>query len=198
MKAIYAVAVLCAVGAASPGLAQTPNVMGTASLGYTHTSEKDVGEDEIALNNSLVTGRAGARFGGYVGLEGELSFGLSGNKDVFDFDGVTGSNTAKIKNGLAGFVLGAVPLSANANLLARIGYGRIKNELRVRGFAAAGFPDEDLDFKHNFVAYGVGGEFFFYRSTGIRGDFTIYDIKNDPETSQGNLHAFTISLVQRF
>ena len=112
-----------------------------------------------------VTGRLGARFGGFLGVEGEYSYGV-------DSDHSNGFKTSA-ENQYAGYGVAYLPLRRDFDLFARVGYGsqdlRVADEaadlLRLKGSAAG-------------VNYGAGAQWFFLRHDGVRFDYTRYDPSN--------------------
>ena len=71
MKILFTTAAAAAaLLAAAPALADPPAVSGYGTLGYT-----DFNGD--SANLGAITGRLGARWGRYVGVEGELSGGVT-------------------------------------------------------------------------------------------------------------------------
>ena len=141
---------------AAPASAQTAsNVSWYGNLGYTDFAPN-------GGNVSAITGRLGARFGQYFGVEGELSTGL-GNTHV---DGAS----LHLQNQEAIYGVGFLPVAPNADLFARIGYGGADYKV----------SDNGSDFHGNLQSwnFGVGGQYFFDHANGIRVDYTREDATN--------------------
>jgi hypothetical protein len=159
---------------ATPAFAQsTPGVYG--SIGYS-----SVQADDIDLG--AVTGRIGTRLTPFIGIEGEASIGV--NDD--EIDGFTPAATVELEHDLAAYVTGTVPVSPNLELFARVGYGTTSIEADVAGFTAS----EDGES----VNYGVGANYFFDGSNGVRGDWTRRDFQDDG----GDADVWSLSYVRRF
>ncbi len=141
MKSFVAMAVVAAVSAAAaPAFAS--NLYG--SLGYTDTkiSSFEVGSAELRL---------GARLTPNIALEAQADFG------------VTSDGGAKLDSGVSGYVVGLWPILSNADLLARVGYG--KSTLK----STSSFISQSLDSWN----YGVGAQYFFGGGKdGMRLDYT--------------------------
>ena len=91
----------------------------------------------------------GYRFIPYVGVEGELSAGVG--DDHIDLGGVrTGVH---VNDQYAGYAVGFLPVTPNADLLARIGYGATDLNLSQPGRS---FHDSVTSWNA-----GVGGQYFF-------------------------------------
>lgn len=148
------------------------------TLGYTFENR------DIRLSPTVgsVTGRLGARFGPFLGIEGEYSYGL-------DDDRTRGFKTST-ENQYAGYGVAYLPLRRDFDLFARIGYGaqdlRVANEaeelLRLKGTAAG-------------VNYGAGAQWFFRRQDGVRFDYTRYD-PSDRRVSTADTYG--VSYIHRF
>lgn len=114
-----------------------------------------------------ITGRIGGRFGRYVGVEGELSAGLS-----TDHKTVAG-NSVGVKQTLAGaaYGVGFLPLGTNFDLLGRVGYGASRFNVEPAGLANYRATEHG-------VRYGVGAQYFFDGANGVRADWTRHDLGN--------------------
>ncbi|HVY88648.1 MAG TPA: porin family protein [Hyphomonadaceae bacterium] len=95
-----------------------------------------------------ITGRVGADFGKYWGIEGEGSFGVK--KD----------SGTKLDSELGAFVVGKLPISDSFDIFARAGWSRIDTS-----------PGGDEDG----FAWGAGGEWHVTSQDGIRADWTRHD-----------------------
>jgi outer membrane immunogenic protein len=180
MKAILcAAAVAVATMASSAASAQVfPGFY--VNVGYGHWTS-DEGGDDITLGT--ITGRVGARFMPFLGVEGEASFGI--DDDEIDF-GTGSSADVSLQNDFAAFLVGFFPISPQADLFARIGYGNLSTEVKSGGFTDEGDDDQ--------FRVGVGGQFFFNRMAGVRADYTnIGWIDSDLD-----IDIFSLALVLRF
>lgn len=160
----------------APSFAQSatgPSYYGTLGYSQLDHSDGDLG---------AVTGRLGAKFNPYIGVEGEASIGVKDND--FTFAGAEG----KIEHDYdaAAYVVGTLPVSPNLELFARGGYGttKIKTEL-------AGFEGEVDGESWN---YGAGANYYFDGQNGVRADWTRRDFEDDA----GEADVYSVSYVRRF
>ena len=176
MKALIAAASTAAILIAAPAIASAqdagPNIYGT--LGYAHTDTDDV-------NLGAIQGRVGARFG-YFGVEGELAGGVK--KDSFNVGGT--DVDVKLQHQAAIYGVGFLPVSPNADLFARVGYGESK--IKVSGAGASASADGDS------WNYGVGGQYFFDGANGVRVDYTRHDFTDD----NGKADVWSVGYVRKF
>ncbi len=161
---------------AAPAFAQTmqgPSYYGTLGYSQLDHSDGDLG---------AITGRVGAKFNPYLGVEGEASIGVK--DDDFTFAGVDG----KIEHDYdaAAYVVGTLPVTPNFELFARGGYGttKIKTEL-------AGFNGEVDGESWN---YGAGANYYLDGQNGLRADWTRRDFRDDA----GEADVYSLSYVRRF
>jgi outer membrane immunogenic protein len=154
----------------TPALAQDggPGLWG--SVGYTH-----IGVEGMSLG--AITGRVGAQFNPVLGIEGEGSFGVGSESE--------GGVEVKLSHDFAGYVTASLPMTDNARLVGRVGYGTTEIEAEELGVSD--------DFDAGGYRYGVGAEFFFDDSNGVRVDFLRVDAEDSLEAD-----LYTISYVRRF
>jgi hypothetical protein len=181
------VAIAVVVFVAAPVFAQSEpgsdNVSVYATLGYTNVTTGVNDGDDDDFNFGTATARVGVRFHRYVGVEGEVGIGIDGDAEVV----TAGRIEVDLATQYAGYVVGFLPLSSNADLLARVGYGSV--EFRLDG---GGFNDVSDD--NGSLNYGVGAQYRFDRANGIRVDFTRYDLSG----AGADANAFSIAYVRRF
>ena len=183
MKIILAAAASAAAVAllaAGPALADpdtSPSgVTGYGTLGYT-----DFNGD--SANLGAITGRIGARWGRYVGVEGELSGGVT--SDTANIGGV--NTKVRLNDQYAGYVVGFLPVSPNADLFARLGYGATRLNVSTPGTGANG--------EHTSVNYGVGGQYFFDGANGVRAD---YSRMSFADHSNFDANVWSLAYVRKF
>lgn len=158
--------------AAAPALAQMgPTWYGSA--GYSHLSA-----DGTDVNLGAITGRLGAKLHPNFGVEGEGSIGVR-NDSVGPFD-------VELRHDMAAYVVGYMPLSPEAELFGRIGYGTTSIRASSGGVAVT----EDGES----VNYGIGANYFFDGVNGVRGDWTRRDFRDDG----GKADVWSLSYVRRF
>jgi hypothetical protein len=149
-----AAAVLGIAAFAAPAMAQDANsgVTYYGNLGYT-------GVDSKGTDLSAIDGRLGARFGRYLGVEGEAAFGVNS-------DSVGSGTNVRLNNAEAVYGVAYLPVRPNIDLFARVGYGGEDYH-----FSGA-FPGHDNTNSWN---YGVGAQYFWDGKDGVRGDYTRVD-----------------------
>lgn len=145
------------------------------SLGYAHTNFDD-------LNLGAIQGRLGYRITPYLGVEGELAGGVKG-------DSVTVAGTTvdfDLKHQAAIYGVGFLPVSENADLIARVGYGTAKIEGSAGGAAISADGDS--------WNYGLGGQWRFDAQNGVRLDWTRHDFKDGGD----NADVWSVGYVRKF
>ena len=143
-----------------------------ASGGYTYIHSSDV-------SLGALTGRLGARYGAYLGVEGEGSFGV--------VDDTVSGVKVKLKDEYAIYGVGYLPISPNTELLARVGYGHAK--ISASGFGASASADG------NVWSLGVGAQYHFDAHNAVRVDYTRF---SSTESGGGHFDSGTLSYVYRF
>lgn len=169
---LLAAAAVSLIGA--PALAQdiTPSWYG--SLGY---SQLDHSDGDLGA----VTGRVGAKFNPWFGVEGEASVGV--RDDDFVVAGVP--VTLKHRYDVAAYGVGTIPVSQNFELFGRVGYGTTELEAKAAGVSARGDGES--------WNYGVGANYFFDGQNGVRGDWTRRDFRDG-----GEADVYSLNYVRRF
>lgn len=173
-KNISLIAAVAAV-AMVPVAANAQAVTGYGSVGYSH-------HDLEGADVGAIQGRLGARFNPYLGVEGELGFGVK--KDDVNIGGVKGK--AELKNQAAIYGVGFLPVAPNADLYARVGYGKSEGKISVPGAIAKA--------DGNSWNYGVGGQYFLDDKNGVRADYTRHDFEDDA----GKADVWSVGYVRKF
>lgn len=178
MKHLLCAALACSV--AGVAHAQVPAPTFSASLGY-HK------KDDSGLE--AIQGRVGARFHRYFGVEGEAALGIEPNTDVLPSVPPLTIKT-QLRHELAAYAVGYLPLSPNAELFARVGYGAgwFKRTLTLPPQAAAFKFDEDS------VNLGVGAQYYFDGKNGLRLDYT----RQDYGRRVGEDDTWSVAFTRRF
>jgi outer membrane immunogenic protein len=180
MKSLIAAASAAALCAAIPALAQAQNfspVTTYGTLGYTN-SHVDGGVDLGAIQ-----GRLGARFGNYVGVEGELAGGVK--SDDADVGGT--SVNVKLRHQEAIYGVAFLPVTPKADLFARVGYG--SSNIRASGSGSSFTGSQDS------WNYGVGGQYFLTPKDGVRVDYTRHDFNGGGDLKSDE---WGVSYVRKF
>lgn len=174
---ILAASSVAVLAVAAPALAQAPGSSPIyGSLGYAQSEL-----DDVSLG--ALQGRVGARLHPNFGVEGELAFGVK-DDTVQVAPGL--SADVELENQAAVYGVGFVPLSPNADLFARVGYGT--TEVKASGAGASASADGQS------WNYGVGGQYFFDGANGVRADWTRYDFEDDG----GEADVWQIGYVRKF
>ena len=171
------IAVVSAAFAATSALAQetTPRPI-YGNLGYTFI---DGGN---GANLGAATGRVGAKFGRYLGVEGEAAIGVDSDRSYI---GSTPINT-KLKHSFAGYGVGYLPLSQKFDLFGRVGYGT--NRLKI----STPLASDSTSFES--WNYGGGVQYHFDDANGLRAEYTRYDFNK----GRGAADTWGLSYVRRF
>jgi len=170
---LFAAAAAAALVGSATAFAQPIDLYGT--LGG-----EDINSD--SANIGTVSGRLGARFIPYLGVEGELSAGLGA-----DHVNIAGVRTGvRVNDQYAGYAVGFLPITPNADLLARIGYGATDLHLSQPGRSF-----------HDYVTSwnaGVGGQYFFDGKDGVRADYT----RETADRSNLDANVWSLAYVRKF
>lgn len=178
------VALAAAACAAAPAVqAQTlPPAQVYGSVGYSEKTDRDLGAVQLRL---------GARFGSYFGVEGEYGLGVKSN--TVNLGALTPPAYIKTKqrHELAAYAVGYLPLSPQADIFARVGYGNtwFKGESNLT-------PDRTrvtYKFDESSVNLGVGAQYFFDANNGVRVDYVRQDYEDLP-----NDDVWSLSYTRRF
>jgi hypothetical protein len=174
-------AALAALAAATPVLAEDAGAQWYRPTGYYGTlgyTGIDQGSPSDAHIGAL-TGRLGARFGRYFGVEGELSGGTNG-------DHTTAGLNSRLESQYAAYAVGFLPITPKAELFARVGYG--ESNLKFKGLGGYSDTSESLN-------YGAGGQYFFNGKDGIRAEYTRQEASGHLAP---NADTASVSWVHRF
>jgi hypothetical protein len=170
--ALAAASLAVAAPASAQGLGP---VQGYGNLGAAHISSD--GDDFTTLG-----GRLGARFGNYLGLEGEAAFGVDGDKGTV----AATPYSIKLKSAFASYAVGYYPVTPKFDLFARVGYGTSRVNAKSAGLSVTDNQDS--------WNYGGGGQYFFTAKDGVRADFTRESFTHGP----GHANVWAASYVRKF
>ncbi|WP_309605306.1 porin family protein [Phenylobacterium sp.] len=173
MKTFIAAATALAAFYALPGAAQAQDaspagVYGSIGYANAHTDGLDLG---------AVQGRLGYRFNTWFGVEGELAGGVK--DDRVNVGGVKAK--VKLSNQEAIYGVAFAPLSANTDLIGRIGYGSQSAKASALGVLRVA-DGQSWNF-------GVGAQHHFDGVNGVRVDYT-----REQFTGSGSGHADVVAL----
>ena len=171
---IAALATLAPLAASAETATTGTSFYGT--LGYDNTSL-----DHVDLG--AIQGRIGARFGQYFGVEGEVAGGVKNDKV-----NVGGTDVkVKLDHQEALYGVGFWPVSPNFDLLARVGYGHSQGSGSVSGVSATAKGDS--------WNYGVGGQYSFDGSNGVRVDYTRESFQG---SNSSDANVWSVAYVRKF
>lgn len=171
---LFLIAAVAVSAVALPAAAQTgskPEI--TVSGGYTRFAD---GSQDWDGHSATV--RAAARFHRYFGVEAEGSLGI-GSSDIGGVD-------IKMNHTVAAFAVAYLPLSENFDLTARLGYGSTEFEVEFGGLTGTE--------SFSGPAFGIGGQYFFDASNGLRMDVT----RHEYDELDGGFDAVSFAYVRRF
>jgi outer membrane immunogenic protein len=155
--------------------ASTPAITPYASLGYSAMTSG------AGLNNAdigIFSGRVGARFGRYWGVEAEAGVGTNSDTD----DAIK----SVLKHEYAGYLVGWLPIGRKLNLFARAGVGTSRFQ-----FSHAGATLKDTAESLN---WGVGAEYAVTEKDGVRIEY----LQQDFTDAHGVTNRVTVSVVRKF
>lgn len=180
MKTFIAAASTAALAIAVPALAQAQSTELTGlygSLGYGHTDAAG------SVDVGAIQGRLGYRANPYLGVEGELGYGVNSDKVP------VGGTDVKIKQRgeAAAYAVGFLPLAPNFDLTARAGYGTTKFKASAAGVGVSGSQES--------WNYGAGAQYRFDGLNGVRADFTRKDFTG---SNSGHADVYSVGYVRRF
>lgn len=155
-------AAAAAIAFAAPASAQ---VYGSVNAGALAMKFDATSLDDASL--VTVGGRVGWKANKWVGVEGDLFFGVKEDR-IHDRPAVD------VKVDSAAFIYGVVfvPASEKFDLIGRVGYGHLAGKLRGVGVA-----EETND---GALSYGLGAQYKWDAANGVRLDYTHYAIKDVP------------------
>jgi len=176
MKPAIALAVVAACAGAGAAQAQIASPQIYGALGYAQGDDLGV-----------VQGRLGARFGRFLGVEGEIGGGVKS-------DNFTPTPTIEFKRSvehqIAGYAVAYAPLSPQFDLLARVGYGETRFKSSLTGTIGGPFSGK---FTENSWNFGVGGQYAFDGKNGVRLDYLRQDFENSRDAD-----VWSIAYIRRF
>lgn len=178
MKTLIAAAAAAGTLALAPAIAQAQDAAVEPGA-YINIGGAYASQDGIHLG--AIQGKLGYRMNSWVGVEGEAAFGV-------DDDSVTvGAVTAsvKLKHQFAAYVVGFLPVGANTDLFARVGYGTTKISASALGAGASG-SDESVN-------VGVGLQHHFDGVNGVRVEYLRSEYNDG-----GDADIFGVSYSRRF
>lgn len=146
-RALALIAAPAALLASAPAMAQDAGPY--LNAGVSRYSEADI-------NATLIGSRVGYAFNPKFALEAESGFNVDGDR--------IGPVSVDVEGTLGAYGVARVPVSTSVNLLARAGYRHTRASAEAAGLKV---EDDDGSF-----AIGLGAEYMFNDTNGIRADYT--------------------------
>lgn len=172
---LHVIAAVAASAVALPAAAQSASAPEFAvSGGYARYVD---GSEEWDGHSATV--RGSARLHRYFGVDAEVAVGL-GSSDV-------GGADVKMNHNVAAYAVAYLPVDANFDLFARLGYGSTEFEVDFGG----GLVGTEA---YDGVTMGIGGQYFFDASNGVRMDVN----RHEYDELDGGLDSVAITYVRRF
>ncbi len=187
-------AAVAALAGAVPAMAQsTEPTSKTGIYGNLGWNETQVEGANTGAINALI----GGRWGNYLGVEGELNYGLSSGDRTFGA-GTPGQTNVNVKQKLGGAIYGVgfLPLGDRLDLLARVGWGKADYRISPTGHGQYTATESG-------IRYGVGAQYILTGATGVRLDWTrqhMGDLTDSGQYFSGNRDAnvWSIALTHKF
>lgn len=185
MKSAIALSIASAFACVGAGTAQAQvtNTQFYGTVGYGQDLDKD-------QDLGVIQGRLGARFGRFLGVEGEVGAGVKSDKFSDQFTSPPIELKRSIEYQVASYAVAYAPLSPNIDLLARAGYGATRFKSSLKGTIGGPFSGK---FTENSWNFGVGGQYLFDGKNGVRLDYLRQDYDDSP-----NGNVWSIAYTRRF
>ena len=148
-----------------------------------------VGVDSFEFDAYTLSGRVGANFSDYLGVEGQAGFGIIDDEESFGGDEVS----VGIDFFGAAFLTGRFPASEQFDVVGRVGYYYVDAGAEING-NTVDLEAEGIEDSADGLAFGAGGQFNFgegYRNA-VRLEYTYLDGEG------GNGDAVSLSFLRRF
>lgn len=191
---LWAAATCAASSMFQPALADSgfDPVTWDATLGYDW-------QDSRRLDLEAIGGRVGARFGRYLGAEGQVDVGVDHHRFVY-YPPCTEVcaepiflENSRLENSESLYGMGYLPITDGADLFARAGYGF--SDYSAGPVLRRGFSEQSFN-------YGAGGQIFLIGANGIRFDYTRESVtsKNQvgSEATGSQTNVWSVAFVHRF
>jgi len=194
LTAVAVAALIPATAVAQDAVAPTwrdPSFYGT--LGYGHTSVDH-------LDFSTVQLRLGARFTPHFGVEAEGAWGVSDDTLASMFHTVTLTGVhEQLTSQEAIYGVSYLPMTANLELLARIGYGHTAGTppqtVYKTEHGALEDPFRDPGARGDSWNFGLGGQYTFDGKNGVRVDY-LREVAHGGDTNDADV--WSIAYLRRF
>jgi opacity protein-like surface antigen len=184
--AAAAAATLIPAAALAQAAAPPTGLYGTLGYANAHTGDFNLG---------AIQGRLGWRFNNWLGVEGELAFGVNDDKGSQTVGGVNVNTSVKLKDQEAIYAVGFLPLSTDFDLLARIGYGHQSAKASATAVSGGGPVTVSDRADGDSWNFGVGAQYHFDGANGVRGDYTREEFSG---SGSGHADVWSIAFSHRF
>ena len=158
----------------------------SASLAPETGAYVNLGVDALEFDAFGVSGKVGYNFNRFLGVEGQLGYGVIDSEDndvVVPTDASGGFATGDVDSGYdlfgGAFAVGRVPVTPEIDLFGRVGY----HFTQLDGEAETAQGEIDFGTDVDGIAFGGGAQFNFGPGgmSGIRVEYTNFDIGNISE-----------------
>jgi len=165
--------------------------MATQAAAQDSGAYANVGVEAIEFDAYALTGRLGYQINNIFSVEGQGSLGIIDDKtEVLGLDAEAGLNYS-----LAGFGKATLPVGERFEVFGRAGYHY--TDLGFEVDTGAGTIDSDVD--TDGFAFGVGAEYALTDRSGIRVDYTAYDLgENDDGEDLPTSDNYSVAYVFKF
>lgn len=176
MKLKLALAAASAVAAfAAPAFAET-----NGSVGYSHFSVSST--DLNAITGHIGWNNSESQPAVVLGVEGEASIGIGD-----DTSGTGASRqSSKLSSEFGAFGVASAVVSDTFSVFARVGYANID----IKNTLGTGSTATHASYNEGGLAYGAGLNWLLTDTTGVRADYTRYDVNIGAYPAAGPAPAF--------
>lgn len=139
--------------------------------------------DNDGVKTTSLSGKIGYNINKNFAVEAEGGLGIDGDTVSAASTNFNVSGKYTHKGDLGAYAVGKLPMSENFSLLGRVGYHHVWDQVKV---GATKYKGDDGSF-----AAGVGAQYMFDDSNGVRADYTRY-------TENDGMDNFSVSYVRKF
>ena len=189
-KALIAAVSVTTLIAMTPALAQaqTAPTGVYGNLGYSSAKADD-------LNLGAIQGRLGYRANDWLGVEGELALGVKDDKSRQVVAGTPVDTRVELKHQEAIYAVGFAPITPQADLIARVGYGNTKAKASATAVGAGGPVTVSETADGDSWNFGVGAQYHWDTQNGVRVDYTRHEFRDD---DAGHADVWSVAYSRRF
>ena len=146
------------------------------------------GQAKTNIDNAILTKDSPTAWGAYVGYAFIPMFAVEG--EYLDLGKVTGIGVGAESRGYSLSGVGSFPFNDQFSLFGKLGYAMIS----TKDTTTAPKPDADS----TAVTYGLGGQFNFSPTVGMRVGWDRYNIDDSAASRKGNVRLVSVGGVFKF